>query len=140
MLNRVVEPVVRAGIGSPRLAPAGFIVLETIGRKTGRTIRSPLAATRMGGYVLVSTFRGERSQWVRNLTAQPRTQYWIGGKARAARAFVMAPGKRFRVPKSLPAPLQYVVRFLAPYTKAGWAFALLSPEAEGASRGGAKPR
>jgi deazaflavin-dependent oxidoreductase (nitroreductase family) len=127
MLNRIVEPVVRAGIGSPRIVPSGFIVLETVGRKTGKRRRNPLAATRLGPYVVVATFRGGRSQWVYNLAAQPRTKYWIGGKARDARAFVMVAGKRFRVPKSLPPGMQNVVRFLAPYTKAGWAFAVLSP-------------
>ena len=126
-LNRLVEPMVRAGIGSPRLAPGGLIVLETRGRKSGRLRRSPLAATRIGSHVLVGTFRGARSQWVRNLAAQPRTRFWLGGKARGTRAFVMHNGKRFRVPKALPRPLQAVVRRLAPYTKSGWAFAVLSP-------------
>ncbi len=126
-LNRVVEPLVRAGVGSPRMAPGGFIVLETVGRKSGRMRRTPLAATRFGGYVLVATVRGSRSQWVLNLAAQPRTRYWLGGRAREARAFVMHDGKRFRVPKSLPRPVQSVVRVLAPYTKLGWAFAVLSP-------------
>jgi hypothetical protein len=129
MLNRVVEPMVRAGIGSPRIVPSGFIVLETRGRKTGRLHRSPLAATRIGGHVLVGTFRAARSQWVRNLAARPRTRYWLGGRPRDARAFVIYDGKRLRIPKSLPAPLRGVVRLLAPYTKAGWAFAILSPRA-----------
>ncbi len=127
MLNRVVEPAIRAGVGSPRLAPSGFIVLETIGRKSGVARRSPLAATRLGPYVIVATFRGPRSQWVLNLAANPRTRYWLGGKERATRAFVMHEGKRFRVPKSLPPAMGHVLRFLAPYTKAGWAFAVLSP-------------
>ena len=35
-LNRWLEPQIRAGLGSPRLAPGGLIVLETLGRKTGR--------------------------------------------------------------------------------------------------------
>ncbi len=126
-LNRVVEPLVRAGIGSPRIVPTGFIVLETRGRKSGRLHRIPLAATRLGSYVLVGTLRGERSQWVRNLAAQPRTRYWLGGKPREARAFVMHDGKRFRMPKSLPLPLQGVVRLLVPYTRMGWAFAVLLP-------------
>ena len=133
-LNRVVEPMVRVGFGSPRIAPTGFIVLETRGRKTGRRHRNPLAATRIGHHVLVGTFRGGRSQWLRNLVAEPRTRFWLGGRARDARAFVMHEGKRFRVPKSLPAPLQKVVRILAPYTKMGWAFAVLSPRTSGARR------
>ncbi len=126
-LNRVVEPMVRAGVGSPRIVPNGFIVLETRGRKSGRLRRSPLAATRIGRHVLVGTFRGDRSQWFRNLAAQPRTRFWLGGKARDTRAFVMHRDKRFRVPKSLPVPMRGIVRILAPYTKKGWAFAVLSP-------------
>jgi hypothetical protein len=126
-LNRVVEPLVRAGVGSPRVAPGGFIVLETRGHKTGRLHRSPLAATRMGRHMLVATFRGDRSNWVRNLAAEPNTRFWLGGRPRDARAFVMHAGKRFRVPKSLPGPIQAVTRLLAPYTKSGWAFAVLSP-------------
>jgi len=126
-LNHVAEPLVRAGFGSPRIVPAGFIVLETHGRRSERLRRTPLAATRIGPYVLVGTFRGSRSQWVRNLAAEPRTRFWLGGKVREARAFVMYDGKRFRVPTSLPRPLQGIVRFLAPYTRVGWAFAVLSP-------------
>lgn len=129
-LNRVVEPMVRAGFGSPRIVPTGFIVLETRGRKSGRLRRSPLAATRIGGHVFVATFRAGRSQWVRNLAAEPHSRYWLAGKPREARAFVIHEGKRFRAPKSLPAPIRSVACMLSPYTKLGWAFAVLSPRAE----------
>lgn len=127
MLNRVVEPGVRAGWGSPRMVPGGLIVLESVGRKSGRVVRTPLAATRMCGHVVVGTFRGARSQWVRNLAAQPAARYWLGGTRREAKAFVMHAEKRFRVPDSLPPALRQVARFLSPYTGAGWAFAILSP-------------
>ena len=127
MLNRVVEPIVRRGFGSPRLAPSGFIVLETVGRKSGELRRNPLAATRIGRHMIVATFRGERSQWVRNLAAQPRTRYWTRGVPHDTRAFVIQHGSR--VPASLPAPLRRVVRFLVPYTRAGWSFAVLAPRA-----------
>ena len=50
-----------------------------------------------------------------------------GGRARDARAFVMHEAKRFRTPKSLPVPIQTLACFLAPYTRLGWAFAILSP-------------
>jgi deazaflavin-dependent oxidoreductase (nitroreductase family) len=128
-LNRVVEPLVRAGVGSPHLAPGGLIVLETRGRKTGRLRRTPLVATRVGGHVLVGTFRGDRSEWVRNLAARPRTRFWLGGRARDARAFVLYEGRRFRVPKTLPAPLRELARFAHGYTRMGWAFAILAPAA-----------
>ncbi len=125
-LNRVIEPLVRAGIGSPRLAPGGLIVLETKGRKSGRLYRTPLVATRVGKYVLVATARGARSKWVLNAAAEPKVRFWLGGRAREARAFVIHEGKRFRVPKSFPRPLQKVVEILGPYRKAGWAFAVLT--------------
>ncbi len=109
--------------------PGGLILLEARGRKSGRAIRTPLVATRLGRYVVIATFRGDRSQWVLNLAAEPKVRYWLGGRVHEARAFVIRDGKRFRVPKSLPRPLQYVVEILAPYRKAGWAFAVLSPRA-----------
>ena len=127
MLNRVVEPAVRRGIGSPRFVPGGLILLETIGFKTGTRRRTPLVAIRLGGYVFISTARGDRSFWVKNLLRKPRVQYYLAGKPRQAKAFVMAPGKRYRRPTSLPKAIGRVTDFLAPYTKAGWAFAVLAP-------------
>ena len=128
MLNRVVEPRIRAGLGSPCLAPGGFIVLETRGRKTGRLSRTPLAATRILDHVVVGTFRGDRSQWVRNLVADPDTRLWLGGRARPIRAFVLSAETRAaRRPRGFPSPLRFVVAFLRPYTRAGWAFAVLAP-------------
>lgn len=127
MLNRVVEPAVKLGIGSPRFVPGGLILLETTGFKSGATRRTPLVAIRLGRYVFVSTVRGDRSFWVKNLVKKPRVQYFLGGKPRQAKAFVMAPGKRYRRPTSLPAYIGRITDFLAPYTKAGWAFAVLCP-------------
>lgn len=128
MLNRIVEPAVRLGVGSPRFVPGGLIVLESTGFKSGELRRTPLVAIRLGKHVVISTARGERSFWVKNLQRQPRTRYWLGGKARATKAFVMAPGKRYRRPASLPAALGKVTDLLAPYTKAGWAFVVLAPD------------
>ena len=133
MVNRVVEPMVRVGFGSPRIVPGGLIVLETKGRKSGRTIRTPLAATRIQGHVIIGTFRGGRSQWVRNLAAEPAARYWLAGCPREARAFVMYPGRRFRMPKSVPRSIQWLMGFLAPYTRAGWEFAVLAPRPKRAS-------
>ena len=104
-LNAVVEPAVRKGFASPRIAPGGLIVLESIGFISGQIRRTPLAATRLGKYVFVSTVRGERSFWVKNLQKQPRTRYFRGGREHETKAFVIAPGKRYQRPKSLPAPV-----------------------------------
>jgi deazaflavin-dependent oxidoreductase (nitroreductase family) len=127
MLNRVVEPAVRKGVGSPRFVPGGLIVLETTGSKSGLMRRTPLVATRIGGCVFVSTLRGDRSFWVRNLRKNPRICYYLAGKPRAARAFLMTPDKRYRKPKFLPTKIGKITDFLEPYTRAGWAFAVLVP-------------
>ncbi len=127
MLNRVVEPAVRLGVGSPRFVPGGLVVLETKGFRTGNKRRTPLVAIRLKKYILVVTARGERSFWVKNLQKQSRVRYWLGGRERQAKAFVMAPGKRYRRPRSLPRAIGRITDILAPYTRAGWAFAVLAP-------------
>jgi deazaflavin-dependent oxidoreductase (nitroreductase family) len=89
-LNSVIEPLVRAGFGSPILWPTGAIVLETMGRNTGQKFNVPLLATRIGDLIVVSTYR-RRSQWVKNLTANTETCYWMGGRLHEATAFVFTP-------------------------------------------------
>ena len=128
-LNSVVEPAVRMGVGSSRLFPTGLIVLETIGFKSGATRRTPLVAARLGGYVFISTVRGESSFWVKNLRKQPNVNYYLGGKSRRAKAFVIMPGKPYRRPTSLPAAIGAITDFLAPLTDNGMAFAVLSTKA-----------
>lgn len=126
-LNAVVEPAVRKGLASPRIAPAGLIVLESTGFKSGQTRRTPLAAMRLGKYVFVSTVRGERSFWVKNLQKQPRTRYFRGGREHETKAFVIAPGKRYTRPKSLPSLIGLLTDTFAERAPDGWAMAVLMP-------------
>lgn len=128
MLNHLVEPSIRAGWASPRFVPGGLIVLETVGRRSGRRSRVPLAAIRVDGHVVVSTFRGARSQWVRNLAANAQARYWLRGRRRSARALVLSARHRGAGMGDLPAAVRWLVRALQPYTYAGWAFAVLAPE------------
>jgi deazaflavin-dependent oxidoreductase (nitroreductase family) len=126
-LNRWLEPQIRAGLGSPRLVPGGLIVLETHGRKTGRRARTPLVATRLERHVLVATFRASRSQWAKNLAANPETRFWMNGKPRPTTAYVLSASRRPRPLPKLPPLLRLLVVLLTPYTHAGWAFAILAP-------------
>jgi len=128
MLNRLLEPPIRAGWASPRFVPGGLIVLESTGRRSGRRSRVPLAAVRIDGHVVVSTFRGARSQWVQNLAANSRASYWLRGRRRSARALVLSARRRRVATRDLPAPVRWLVQALVPYTYAGWAFAVLAPE------------
>ena len=90
-LNKMVEPLIRAGVGSPGLWPTGAIVLEVTGRNSGQRFNVPLLATPVGELILIGTLR-RRSEWVKNLAANTEIRYWMGGRLHEATAFVFAQG------------------------------------------------
>ncbi|WP_328748194.1 nitroreductase family deazaflavin-dependent oxidoreductase [Streptomyces sp. NBC_00285] len=64
-------------------------VLETTGRTSGLPRRTPVGGKRVGGsFWLVSEF-GERSQYVRNIRADPRVRVRIHGRWHAGTAHPM---------------------------------------------------
>ncbi len=128
-LNAFVEPAVRAGLGGPCLIPLGLIVLETVGRRSGRLHRTPLLASVVDGCIIVGTFR-RRSSWVRNAEAAPAVRYWLNGRELRGRAHVVRPGR----PPALPSTVSQLVRgiaatLLARYAALGWSFAVIEPVA-----------
>jgi hypothetical protein len=127
MLNRLVEPHIRAGWASPRLVPGGLVVLETRGQRTGRRSRVPLAAIHVDGHVVISTFRGDRSQWLKNAAAEPQVRYWLRGRPRKAQALVITSRRRPGRSAALPAAVRWLLHWATPYTYAGWAFVVLAP-------------
>jgi deazaflavin-dependent oxidoreductase (nitroreductase family) len=86
-LNEIVEPIARTGFGSPSILRPGVIIVETIGRKTGRLLTVPLLATQIGHSLLVSTVR-HKSQWIKNLAAHPEVRYWKDGRRHNATAVI----------------------------------------------------
>ncbi len=140
-VNALLEPAIRRGLGAPLLSPAGFVVIEMTGAKTGKRRRVPLAALRLGPYVLIGTVRGERSLWVRNLVANGSVRVWLAARAKPMRAFVLRPGASVRTPRALPRILHTPWRALAALTQSGFAFALLAPAPErAAAKRAASPR
>lgn len=134
-LNELVEPMVRAGFLSPGPWPTGAVVVETRGRKSGRKLNVPLLGALFGDLMVVSTVRSRRSQWVRNLAANPDVRYWIRGRPREARAFVFLPGTQ--PPSSQGMPLRarlLAMNLLAPGWQSGLAFAILVPRRRAAGR------
>ena len=122
-LNSVVEPAVRKGVGSFRWTPGKLIVLESTGFKSGQKRRTPLLAFRVGKYHLVSTGRGKRSFWPKNLEKQPEISYYLGGKRYSSTAVVIK--EEQDASSELPGYARAVANHLASYTSRGWAFALL---------------
>jgi deazaflavin-dependent oxidoreductase (nitroreductase family) len=84
-LNSVVRPIAKAGLTSPLPIGIGIVVVETTGRKSGKTREVPLVATRIGDRIDVSTVRRD-SQWVKNLAADPDGAVWLKGERRVATA------------------------------------------------------
>jgi len=129
-INSFVEPLVRAGFGSPCLWPVGAVVVEVTGRKSRRLINLPLMATVFGDHLIISTARGRRSQWIRNLAANPEVRYWIRGRPRSAHAFVFR--KASERPDGFdrqPLEIRQIASLIAPWThESGMAFAILAPQ------------
>ena len=78
-LNRVVKPLVKAGLGSPLPIGLGAVVMEATGRISGETREVPLLGLRLGDRVVVSTVRSS-SQWLKNVEADEDTAVWYCGQ------------------------------------------------------------
>jgi deazaflavin-dependent oxidoreductase (nitroreductase family) len=61
------------------LPPAGFGVLTTIGRRTGKTRRRCVRAIRRGDAAYLVAIGGEHSRWLKNVRAHPEVRLRIRG-------------------------------------------------------------
>jgi deazaflavin-dependent oxidoreductase (nitroreductase family) len=105
-------------------------VIETTGRKSGKTYRTPVLATVFGGRVFASTIRGHTAQWLKNLSADPEVRYWQGGHPHKADAVVYSQEARVPRPEDFPPVLRPIVPWLAWWVDRGAGFAVLTPRAE----------
>ncbi len=125
-LNQFAEPLIRAGIGNPILWPTGTIVVETIGRKSGRKINIPVLAARFGEFVVFSTVR-RNSQWLKNITANPEVCYWLAGQKREAIASIITHDEKTSL-DNLPPKTDCLAEFLQQQSRLlGISFAILTP-------------
>jgi deazaflavin-dependent oxidoreductase (nitroreductase family) len=63
-------------------APRGFALLTVTGRRTGKRRRRPIRAIRDGTTLYCVAILGERSDWLRNLRANPRATARVGTRTR----------------------------------------------------------
>ena len=126
-LNQFVEPLVRVGLGAPVLFPVGAVVIETKGRKSGRRSRVPLIAAMVGNLVVVSTVR-RRSNWLKNLAADPEIRFWLSGREREATAFAIGPDEMPENGVALPSNVRCLAEALKRHSAMfGTSFAILVP-------------
>ena len=126
-LNGVVEPLLREGVGSSASTPASLVLLETTGFVSGKTRSTPVWSLRFGPYRLVSTARGRRSFWIKNLQKRPEARVVAGGKGESADAIVITPDFDNTGDWELAPYLKRLLQLLKAAAERGWAFALLVP-------------
>jgi deazaflavin-dependent oxidoreductase (nitroreductase family) len=76
----------RVGLPSPPYTLRNAIIIETIGRRSGRRRRVPVGFLEEGGKLIVVTEDGLATSWVRNaLEREGRLRVFLHGKWRVAR-------------------------------------------------------
>jgi deazaflavin-dependent oxidoreductase (nitroreductase family) len=63
-------------------APRGFALLTVTGRRSGKRRRRPIRAIREGTTLYAVAILGERSDWLRNLRANPKATTRVGTRTR----------------------------------------------------------
>jgi deazaflavin-dependent oxidoreductase (nitroreductase family) len=99
-LNRVMAPLLGAGLGQWMGTPVGgyLLLLETVGRRSGRIRRVPLTYLILDGAAWVMAGYGVRTEWYRNLLARPEVVVHLPGRLVTCRAEeVLDPAVRARV-------------------------------------------
>lgn len=67
----------------------GLVLLETRGRKSGRTRRTPVGGHRDGETIWVVSEHGRRAGYIHNIAADPNVRVRVGGRWRAGTARVL---------------------------------------------------
>src|SRR6266436_8023937 len=81
MKHRIVHPLQKYFLNPPikilfaiGIVPPGYALLETAGRKTGKSRRTPVGDGRVGGEFWIVAEHGMKAGYVRNLVRHPRVR------------------------------------------------------------------
>jgi hypothetical protein len=85
VVNRVVNPVVRAVLRSPAhgLLSGHLALLTVTGRRSGRAFTFPVGYHRDGDRVTIGVDWPERKRWWRNLSEAASVEIWLDGVPRS---------------------------------------------------------
>src|ERR1700736_6361540 len=86
MKHRIVHALQKYALNPPikllfalGVAPPGYALLETIGRKTGKPRRTPVGDGRVGYQFWLVAEHGMKAGYIRNSAAKPPLRrFWIG--------------------------------------------------------------
>lgn len=84
LTNRLTRWALRRG-----LAPRSFALLETTGRRSGRTVHTPVGNGVAGDTFWLFAVHGAQADYVRNLVARPQVRVKVAGRWRAGVAVVL---------------------------------------------------
>ena len=85
LFNPLVLAAARAGLPTPSV-----VILETTGRRSGKTRRVPVTRMIEGDTLWIVTEHGRRAAYVRNIEADPRVRVRIGRRWRAGTASILS--------------------------------------------------
>ena len=99
LARHVVNPMMRAALDRG-IAPRGYALLETTGRKTGLPRRTPVGNGTDGDTFWIVAEHGRSAAYVRNIEADPRVRIKVGRSWRSGTASLLPdddPRKRQRI-------------------------------------------
>jgi deazaflavin-dependent oxidoreductase (nitroreductase family) len=90
-LNYAAVAALRLGLPFPPYPADGALVMETVGRKTGRRRLVPMGCLKDVDRLLVVAEHGRRSDWLRNALAAPgsKVRLWLAGRPYTGRVHVL---------------------------------------------------
>jgi len=88
LTTRVVNPLVR-GLIERGLFPRAWVLLETVGRKSGQPRRTPVGNGLRGDEFWIVTEHGWHADYVKNIAANPRVRLKIGREWRTGTAEIL---------------------------------------------------
>jgi deazaflavin-dependent oxidoreductase (nitroreductase family) len=109
--TRLFNPLVKA-ITNAGLAVPGIAILETTGRKSGRSRRTPVGHSLDGDTCWIVAEHGSEAGYVRNIEADARVRIKIGRRWRTGTAYLMPDDDPRARQRTMPAAYAAAVRLM----------------------------